>query len=159
MSAPTARTRTCSTRHLATRSFVLMPRMRWAVRCSAHSSRTGLACAAWAIRGGFVCSAHSGRLPQVIAMAKFRLEREAWARETGRKLAIALAELPTTLPAPDPALVALVRAEMAAPKAKRRRKRPARPPTMDAGRMVDHRARDAAELEAAKARVNGVKAE
>lgn len=50
-----------------------MARFHWAVRCRAHSSRTGLPCRAWAIRGGYHCWSHSGATIQVRAAAQRRL--------------------------------------------------------------------------------------
>lgn len=43
-------------------------------KCKAHSSRTGAACARWAIAGGAVCGAHGGAAPQVKASAAARLQ-------------------------------------------------------------------------------------
>ena len=54
--------------------------VRCAVRCSAHRSRDGQPCQAWAVRGGSVCVAHGGAAPQVRLAAQRRLAIEAWER-------------------------------------------------------------------------------
>ena len=46
---------------------------RGAPACRAHSSRTGKACRAPRIAGGFVCCTHGGRAPHVKAAAARRL--------------------------------------------------------------------------------------
>lgn len=50
-----------------------MPRVHWAARCRAHSSRTGLPCGAWAVRGARVCVAHGGALRKTRREAAVRL--------------------------------------------------------------------------------------
>lgn len=50
-----------------------MDSIRWAVRCRAHSSRTGQQCKRWSIRGGYCCPSHGGRSPQVRRAAERRL--------------------------------------------------------------------------------------
>lgn len=42
-------------------------------KCKAHSSRTGLPCKRWAIKGATVCRHHGGAAPQVQAKAEQRL--------------------------------------------------------------------------------------
>jgi hypothetical protein len=51
--------------------------LRPAVRCRAHSARTGKPCAKFAIKGGAVCTTHGGSAPQVIRAAQRRLAAAA----------------------------------------------------------------------------------
>jgi len=44
------------------------------VKCTAHSSRTGLPCKHYAIKGGTVCRTHGGAAPQVKRKAAERIE-------------------------------------------------------------------------------------
>jgi hypothetical protein len=59
-----------------------------AVRCRAHSARTGRPCRKYAIKGGRVCTVHGGRAPQVKRAAERRLAAAAtevlMARQTVR---------------------------------------------------------------------------
>lgn len=55
-------------------------------RCVAHSSRTGLPCKKWAIRGGTVCATHGGRSPAVRNAARRRLEQRRIESEMGKLL-------------------------------------------------------------------------
>jgi hypothetical protein len=51
--------------------------LRPAVRCRAHSTRTGKPCQKYAIKGGAVCTVHGGSAPQVIRAAQRRLAAAA----------------------------------------------------------------------------------
>ena len=51
-----------------------MAKVRWAVRCSATSKRTGRQCSAYAMTGGYVCWVHGGATPAVRAAAARRWE-------------------------------------------------------------------------------------
>lgn len=54
--------------------------IRWAVRCTARSKRTGLPCGNWALRGAIVCRHHGGQLPNVRLAATRRLAEAKLAR-------------------------------------------------------------------------------
>lgn len=60
---------------------------RPAVRCSAHSSRTGEPCGAYAVHGANVCRAHGGSVPHVKRAAARRLAEAAAARAVARETA------------------------------------------------------------------------
>jgi hypothetical protein len=49
-----------------------MSKVRWGVRCSATSKRTGLPCGGYAMTGGYVCRIHGGASPVVRAAARRR---------------------------------------------------------------------------------------
>jgi hypothetical protein len=80
-----------------------MAKVRWAVRCSAASKRTGLPCSAFAMTGGYVCMRHGGRAPQVRAAAARRWEFELMMRRLEHKYSpLAAAFMRAEFPA-DPA--------------------------------------------------------
>jgi hypothetical protein len=57
-----------------------MPRIRWAERCGARSSRTGLPCGAWSVRGARVCVTHGGSLSRTKETARLVLVKEVFDR-------------------------------------------------------------------------------
>jgi hypothetical protein len=66
--------------------MVLMPRMRWAVRCEAHRPSDGEPCSAWAIRGGFTCIKHGSATRRARELAEYRLWHTKLDRKFLRKL-------------------------------------------------------------------------
>jgi len=63
----------------------VMPRQRWAVRCTAHRSN-GRPCRAWSITGGYVCRTHGGAIRRVREAAQRRWEHELIFREIEREI-------------------------------------------------------------------------
>jgi L-2-hydroxyglutarate oxidase LhgO len=70
-----------------------MPRNPDTRRCTATSKRSGKRCKQAAIKGGTVCSTHGGKAPQVVAVARRRLE-VIHAGEQLRQLGIAVETTP-----------------------------------------------------------------
>ncbi len=62
-----------------------MAKVRWAVRCSATSKRTGRQCSAYAMTGGYVCWVHGGATPAVRAAAARRWEFAKMMRRIERR--------------------------------------------------------------------------
>ena len=62
-----------------------MAKVRWAVRCSATSKRTGRQCGAYAMTGGYVCWVHGGATPAVRAAAARRWEFAKMMRRIERR--------------------------------------------------------------------------
>lgn len=100
-----------------------MAKVRWAVRCSATSKRTGQPCGGYAMTGGYVCMRHGGLAPQVKAAAARRWEFERMMARIERDMERRLGRLV------DPFTLAWMRAQFAADPATFRRHRALDDPT------------------------------